>query len=589
MFLDRKFIYLFFFLIAKSLFAISYNVSFLGIDDSDIKKRVKNGSDLIQLRKKAPSSITALSYRVQSDIPGLIKILRAYGYYDAWVESDMEVNEDKVLVKLIFHTGVRYHLKSYEIKKAPCTDQGTFPCDLISLEDLNIELESPITSKEIINSELNILFNLSNCGYPLASVENRDLAVDMSQKGIFITECIDQGPLCHFGKLTIIGLKDVKPEYILRRVLFKEGQIYSSKLLEQTQKKFIDTELFSSAIITHAEDLDEQKKLPMKIHLTETKHRAFAVGISYATINGFGGTFSWVHRNLRGLGEKLRIEADISKIASVGNITYTKPDFIHMGQNYSATGAVIREDIDPYIAFTYRAANRLDRTFNERLYGSFGIKGEYISVVDSISNGHYTLIASPIYVKYSTANSLLNPTKGFSYIYKVTPYFSLNEDKIFFLKQRFTANFYYPIDKNKRFVFAFRAQLGSILGSSLSSIPFTKRFLGGSDDDLRGYRYKTVSPTNSAGKPTGGRSAIYWTFEPRVRITDNIGIVPFTDWGVVGDQSYPDPWNKWFKSAGIGLRYFTFFGPIRADIAFPLNKRSRDPRYRIYVSIGQTF
>jgi len=41
--------------------------------------------------------------------------------------------------------------------------------------------------------------------------------------------------------------------------------------------------------------------------------------------------------------------------------------------------------------------------------------------------------------------------------------------------------------------------------------------------------------------------------------------------------------------AGFGVRYDLGFGPIRVDIAVPLNPRSNDPSFQIYLSIGQSF
>ncbi|MDH3236827.1 MAG: BamA/TamA family outer membrane protein, partial [Alphaproteobacteria bacterium] len=42
-------------------------------------------------------------------------------------------------------------------------------------------------------------------------------------------------------------------------------------------------------------------------------------------------------------------------------------------------------------------------------------------------------------------------------------------------------------------------------------------------------------------------------------------------------------------SAGIGVRYYTQFGPLRVDFAVPINRRSVDSRFQFYVSIGQAF
>ena len=100
----------------------------------------------------------------------------------------------------------------------------------------------------------------------------------------------------------------------------------------------------------------------------------------------------------------------------------------------------------------------------------------------------------------------------------------------------------------------------------------------------------TVSPLNEHRKPYGGRSAIFLTAETRFRFTETIGIVPFADFGTVTFSELPTVDAKWFKSVGVGLRYFTFFGPLRLDVGFPLDRRKGvDPAFRIYASIGQTF
>ena len=54
--------------------------------------------------------------------------------------------------------------------------------------------------------------------------------------------------------------------------------------------------------------------------------------------------------------------------------------------------------------------------------------------------------------------------------------------------------------------------------------------------------------------------------------------------------SYPTVEGKWRKAVGVGIRYFTFIGPLRFDIAVPLNKyHNSDPSVKFYASIGQTF
>jgi len=185
---------------------------------------------------------------------------------------------------------------------------------------------------------------------------------------------------------------------------------------------------------------------------------------------------------------------------------------------------------------------------------------------------------------------LLNPTNGFTFIYRPIPIDSFAHNKALFFRQVIVFERYFPFGEKGFFVLAFRAKIGSIIGPAIDRMPMDKLFFGGSDTDLRGYRYRTVSPKNQDNSPLGGRSAIYCSIEPRFRFTDTIGFVPFFDFGTVSNTCYPNVCHKWYKSVGIGLRYFTFFGPLRLDVGFPLNRRKDiDPRYRIYISIGQAF
>ena len=45
--------------------------------------------------------------------------------------------------------------------------------------------------------------------------------------------------------------------------------------------------------------------------------------------------------------------------------------------------------------------------------------------------------------------------------------------------------------------------------------------------------------------------------------------------------------DDWIRT--VGVRYYTGLGPIRLDLAVPLNKRAGDPDYALYVGIGQAF
>ena len=105
---------------------------------------------------------------------------------------------------------------------------------------------------------------------------------------------------------------------------------------------------------------------------------------------------------------------------------------------------------------------------------------------------------------------------------------------------------------------------------------------------MRGYSYQEISPYTADGKATGGRSYIVTSLEARFKVTETIGLVTFVDAGVVSSEMTPD-FSDIRAGAGIGLRYQTPFGPLRLDVAMPLEKYPSGSSFGIYAGIGQAF
>lgn len=573
---------------AAFAFEARYRVSFLGLEDTKALKALQSSSDLVKLKDRPPASVNALRFRVESDIPQMVKILHAYAYYDASISWEIEQKEDALYVYIFIHPGAKYTLSSYQILDSECKAPSK-TCENTNLQNIGITLGEPAYAAQIIDSEAQLLELYANCGYPLAQIEDKKIIADGLEKTISVTLCVQSGPLCKFGPTTLIGLTDVQRRYITRKILWKEGDIYKADLVNTTQKYLIETDLFASVLISHGDEVDKDGLLPMKMRFSETKHRTISLGGSFATSDGFGGSINWTNRNFRGMGELLSLDLWVAKVNSQGIATYSIPDFFRMDQNYVWQAQLVREDITVYLSQTYSLINKIERKPNKRNYLSIGLKGEYISVNNSIRDGKFTLLGAPFFWKYTGVQNILNPTSGFNISYKSTIYQAVSHNKVSYYKQTLWASKYFPLIESRRIVLALRAQLGSIFGAPQGKIPFSKLFFGGSEEDLRGYRFKTVSPLNNNNDPVGGRGFFFWTAEMRFHISKSIGMVLFSDWGNVTRRTYPTIEGKWFKSVGTGLRYFTFFGPLRLDVGFPLNRRSFDPRYRIYVSIGQSF
>jgi translocation and assembly module TamA len=188
-----------------------------------------------------------------------------------------------------------------------------------------------------------------------------------------------------------------------------------------------------------------------------------------------------------------------------------------------------------------------------------------------------------------TTDHDLDPKRGFRISAGITPYLGFGETARFLTVGKFQVSAYRAIDEGERFILAGRVSVGSIFGGSISDIPGNRRFFAGGGGSVRGYEYRSLGPRNAAGQPIGGRSMLEASLELRIRVTETIGIVPFVDVGTTFASSLPDLDSRLRVGAGLGLRYHTPIGPIRLDVATPLERKKGEKPVALYISLGQAF
>lgn len=217
-------------------------------------------------------------------------------------------------------------------------------------------------------------------------------------------------------------------------------------------------------------------------------------------------------------------------------------------------------------------------------------KGLISSHADAGGDGHFLLLKLPLQLHWSNAKNLLDPVKGQAVAYKLTPSYQIIKPNFTYWTNYLVYSYYMPISSDETWIAAVKGTFGTMLGAKRRTIPAPERFYAGSDSLLRGYRYKTVSPLDREHNPIGGLSMLVVSSELRYRPEKKLGYVLFYEVGNVYSSLLPNLEAEQLHSVGIGLRYPTPVGPIRADLAFPLKRRKKiDSAFQLYFSIGQTF
>lgn len=574
---------------AASLAAVnSYTVRFEGDLNSDMQQLLRASSHLITLEKNPPATAAALRRRAEGDIPRLVRALQSLAYYDVHIE--LRIDLDAMPMAVIFEVRPRARFTLAEFSILPSLGSSPAVYKTFTLDDLDISIGEPAYPKTILDAEENLLKTMANRGYPLAKIVDRRVEADLTDKTIHVELSLDTGPFACFGPTTLSGNCKVSPAFFTKKIAWQRGEPFHPYLLERTQRAMEASALFSSIAIIPAENLDDDGTLPIRLDVVESKHRSLACGVGYSTLRYFGGVVEYENRNMREMGERLTLRTALWWNSYDGTLFYLIPDWYYRERDLLFLLKAYHESTKGYDEFSQSASIAIEQQVNSRLRCSYGIMGEFLRNTRSDNDGDFNLVKLPVTLKWTSVDDITDPKYGYSLYYRGVPTLQLLHNRFAYCINTLIMTAYQPLDANNRWILAFKCTLGCILGAKKRTIPPSERFYAGSEETLRGYRYHTVSPLDHHDNPRGGRSMMVYSLECRWRMSADIGWVFFWDIGNVYDAYVPQLYRRQLQAIGLGIRYHTPVGPLRLDVAFPLQPRRHiDRRFEIYLSMGQSF
>lgn len=561
---------------------LGYEVRFEGVSDPAILELIHTSSQLEKLRDTPPPTASGLKRRAEGDLANIAQALQSLAYYHPKLSFEIDKERDLVIIKI--DVGPMYPFGLFRIE---FEDEKNLEIDLCELE---IEIGTPALPEKIVDAEDLLLDKLNTEGYAFATIDKREVLVDQTAKNVQVILHVWRGPLVPFGPLVLTGLERVNKCFFYKRLRWCEGESYNPLSIQKYQEALELSGLFKSVHVAHADDLDEEGRLPIHVDVIEGKQRSIGFGVNYMTQFGPGVTAEWEDRNIAGGGEQLTFRADISQKIQQCKISYVLPEFRRSDQVFIWLADYQHEDIKAYSDSSFSLSGTIERQFNARTRFSYGGMYKLLTSTRSNNNRTFDLFKIPLQLRWSNADSLLNPTKGFTVNLKAIPSLQVLPPVFAYSINTFTGTYYKSLTGDDRAVFASKLMLGSIVGANKHDIPPPERFYAGSDNTIRGYKYLTISPLRHDDKPIGGRSLLVYSLEMRFRTGENLGWVAFYDAGNVYASTCPQPSEKVLQAVGVGVRYHTLVGPLRLDIAFPLNRRPHlDGPCQVYFSIGQAF
>ncbi len=614
--------------------AISYSVAVdVAGGDRGIRNAVTDASVLYKLRKDAPPDGEALARRAESDFRPLIDALWGAGYYNATltislgaanltIESSAsgdvaafaraaESYRNRAVAPVVIKVdpGPLFRLRSIRIVN---TAGAEFPQDELPPRIVGLKPGDPAVASDLRAAEARIIDWFRNQSRPFAKVQSIAPVVDHAAQVMDVTVTADPGPVAPFGEATMKGPDSFDPAIARSFLYIQPGDPYSPRAVQDARSSIRQIPAVGGVRITEGTTLDAYGRLPYQIDVEDRLPYAVGASAQYSTTNGPAGQVYWEDRNVFGGAELLRLQADIFyappwyvtnpsiqgfSIHDLGgrvSASFLKPALWNtrndllinaLAERVSTAGAGFfgyeAEDVDATAALRHR--------FSQYFSFQMGLEGQTGQATDALGKVDYTLVGVPLSFTYDSTDSKLDPTRGFRVTASAAGFPTFLGSSLNLVQAKARASAYYSLDADQRFVLAGRIGLGAMGGPALDEIPANWLFYAGGGGSVRGYAFNSLGPTGPFGAVIGGRSLFEASAELRVRVNDTIGIVPFFDAGNAFASSFPNFSQPLYTSAGLGLRYFTAVGPIRLDVAFPLQRHAGSGPVAVYFSIGQAF
>lgn len=596
---------------ARAADPVPYTVTIVPTGIAGLDPALSGSLQLVSLRKTAPAGSFALVARARQDLSRARTAAESFGYYAASISITIDgrplddVNLPRTLaaapakppipvVVRVAH-GPLFHLRHVTL-------QGAVPAGPRSA--FTLKPGDPAIASRVLAAGAALLSALRDDGYALATVPPPVATLISQAHALDVTYQVTAGPRVDIGPITLTHLGRVNPRFVRRRLLIHQGQLYNPTKIEAARQDLASVGVFSGVTVRAATAPDSQGQLPLTFDFAERPLHAVTFNIGYSTDLGGSAGVTWSDRDLFGYAEQLNLSASVTGLGgtAVKGLGYDvtaqliKPDWLRRDQQIEFDLGALKQYLDAYNQTAETAGVTVTRKLSKQWTINLGLTGEQETIVQEGVTRDYTLVALPLTAKFDStglSNPLDDALHGIRATIGVSPTESLGTPDATFVILQGSASTYFDFARfgwtgPGHSVLALRGLVGSAQGATQFELPPDQRFYGGGSATVRGFKYQSVGPLFPDENPEGGAAIDAATIEFRQRVWGNIGAVAFLDAGQVNASSAPFE-GTLREGVGVGARYYTPIGPIRVDVAVPVNKPPGGDSFELYLGLGQAF
>ncbi|MDG1097243.1 MAG: outer membrane protein assembly factor BamA [Methylophilaceae bacterium] len=453
---------------------------------------------------------------------------------------------------------------------------------------------------------------LSNEGYAFANV-NAVPDINKEELTAAFTFFVDPGRRVYVRRINLTGNTRTKDSALRREMRQLESSWYAGDKIKRSKERLDRTQFFDSVDIETPAVPGNTDQVDLNINVAEKSTGSVQFGAGLSSNEGVVLGFNVSQQNFLGTGNRVNAQLNTSKLNTIYSLSYTDPYFTPDG--ISRGFDIYRRDVDTntnttsnigtYQSSSYGLGVRFGLPLTERSSFNIGFTGDITSIdLQANSPIQYRDFcgntsgcdANSIQVRagwtYDSRDNLLFPNRGV--LQRLNAEVSVPGLDLEYYKLEYQHAWYKDVFKNVTFML--NGELGYADSYGTGRYPFFKNFFVGGVNSVRGFENGTVGPRNidpATGNDfsVGGTTKVVGNAEvfvpvPLIKDSSQFRLSAFFDAGRAGESISFDELRY---STGVGVSWFSPFGPLKIVFAQPLNEKQGDNTQTLQFQFGQQF
>ena len=452
---------------------------------------------------------------------------------------------------------------------------------------------------------------LGNEGYAFSNV-NAIPEINKEDHTAAFTFFVDPGRRVYVRRINLTGNTRTRDSVLRREMRQLESAWYAGDKINRSKTRLDRLGYFETVDLETPAVPGSTDQVDLNVNVVEKSTGSVQFGAGLSSSDGVTVGITVNQENFLGTGNHVSAQVNTGKVNTTYSLSYTDPYFTPDG--ISRGFDIYRRDVNTgslnigtYNSSSYGAGVRFGLPLNENNFFYVGFSGDLTKIdlsnrspkqyLDFCSNGKgcnaNSVLANAGWTHDSRDNTLF-PNKGT--LQRLSSEVSVPGLDLEYYKIEYKHAWYKDLSKN--FTVLLNGELGYADNYGGKAYPFFKNFYAGGVGSVRGYASGTlgphdIDPATNSDFSLGGTRRIVGNVElfapvPLIKNSSQFRLSAFVDGGNVYSPSQGSLGDLRY-SAGVGVSWFSPFGPLKLVLAKPLNKKTGDQTETLQFQLGQQF